>query len=303
MNVRRKRMRTFKRALAIGLTASLLLGCQQAPGHDSSIAEIENLTQRNSQLREKLKTLEPLPAELELLRSELKEAKTEFARSEEERLALRVALRKTEAPSSKPAPATFTDLENCFAREQILELQELGVFGEPAEEFRPNEPISRAEYVTWAFKAYNAIQPDKRIHPAQSDLAAFKDVSADHPSFRYIQGLQDAGFVIGYDETTFKPDRHLSREEFVAIKTSIDGFTRAYGGYNEVPFADREQVSAKYRSCFLKENTNGLPNVRKAFGQIKTFQPQDSMTRAQAAASLWSFGGSWHETYTAEQAL
>lgn len=294
-------MKRTQRSLLTLLVATFV-GCNHQPNPVSTTSSIDLLQKENHELRRQLKALEPMPAELELLQSEYNKLKLEHARSEEQRLALSAALRKKKQ-TDKPELTPFTDLENCFAKEQIRDLQRLGVFQSQSEKFRPHDPISRAEYVTWAFRAYSAIQPSNKIRLAESKMASFSDVPPNHPSYGYIQGLQDAGFVVGYDEKTFRPDRLMSREEFVALKTSIDGFTRAYGGFGQLPFADKYDISKKYHDSFLKERTNGMPNIEKAFGQLKDVRPQQKMTRAEAAASLWSFGGSWHQVHTAAQAL
>src|SRR5579864_2326301 len=139
------------------------------------------------------------------------------------------------APSSPPpatpaapapaAAAAFTDIGGIFAEQTIKDMASLGVFDSTGGEFKPNAPITRAEFVRWLVKANNAYYkdtPDQQIRAAESGTPTFVDMPATNPDFKYIQGMANAGYVIGTDATHFPPDRPITREEMIAIKASRD---------------------------------------------------------------------------------
>jgi hypothetical protein len=82
----------------------------------------------------------------------------------------------TSAPLSK---AAFTDINGADGADAIRQLAFLGVLDNTSGQFRPHDPISRAEYVRWLVRANNAYfttHPEKRIRLAETGQATFLDV-------------------------------------------------------------------------------------------------------------------------------
>lgn len=276
-----------KSSLALSILTALLLvgGCQR---HD----ELDRLRMENARLK----------AELAQLKAEQEE--------------------ESQVTSLSDAAATveFADIEGGFGESAITNLAKLGVFETTTGEFNPSKPITRTEFARWLVRTNNAIwfdQPDKMIREAEGGQASFTDVPPTHPDFRYIQGLANAGIAIGYDETTFKPDQPLTREQAIAIKIGTDkgkiedfesatkNLVRLEPGQlgSAVPdWSDRTQISPQFISAFnsqyyviqtgtnlvLEENLTR--NVERTFGAIKAFKPKTSVTRGEAAVCLSEMG-------------
>ena len=123
-----------------------------------------------------------------------------------------------------------------------------------------------------------------------------------------IHKLEEAGVVIGYDETSFKPDKALSREELIAIKCGLDQGGVAYKNksYNAIElvwhWSDARKVSKRYLDAMYSEDFNSAKNVDRTFGAIKMFKPQQAVTRGEAAICMWRIGDG-HESTTAAEAL
>lgn len=199
-------------------------------------------------------------------------------------------------PAPTGAPMGFTDIKGLFAETAITRMASLEVFDDTGGAFRPHDPITRAEFVRWLVRANNRYfqsKPDKQIRLAEAGESSFTDVQPGHPDYRYIQGMANAGFVIGYDEKTFKPDKFLSREEMIAIKVGPDGALGAQNpSFHDVAgkFSDARSISKKYYKAIFYDTFSPGQNIPRVFGKLKTFNPQKEVTRAEAALCLEQIG-------------
>lgn len=208
-------------------------------------------------------------------------------------------------PQAATSPVSFSDIQGVTGEKEITQLAQAGVFeGLSGNQFNPQQPISRAEFIRWLVRANNAIfakDPGKQVRLAESGASEFPDVSPTHPDFRYIQGMINSGFAVGYDEKNFRPDQPITREEMIAIKSGFDS-----AGVTDTPdaderlnswiptWSDREQISRRfYRaintgySVFYGKN---IKNVERTFGAIKSFKPKQPVTRAEAALCISVIG-------------
>lgn len=172
---------------------------------------------------------------------------------------------------------------------------------------RPNEPITRREFARWLVQANNRFyegQPNRQIRLA-SPLSepAFEDIGQADSDFRTIQGLAEAGLIPSQlssdaetDNPLFRADAPLTRETLIAWKLPLD----VRKGLPTVTvetiqdtwgFQDSTKITPSTLSAIVADYQNGdRANLRRAFGYTLLFQPQKSVTRAEAAAALWYFG-------------
>ncbi|MBA4074448.1 MAG: S-layer protein, partial [Cyanobacteria bacterium PR.023] len=197
-----------------------------------------------------------------------------------------------------PVTKTFSDLGDCPNKELVDDLARLHVFDDLGADFKPYQPITRAEYVTWLCKAYNAIQPGQRqLHLAPQAGPQFKDVSPSHPAYKYIQALAFTGYSIGYLDGTFRPDKPLTREEMIGIKVALDSGKDLppYRSQMECvwKFSDSKQVDERFTGYVHQDFYISGPkgnNIQRAFGKIAAFHPKQAVLRNEAAATLWQEG-------------
>lgn len=204
-------------------------------------------------------------------------------------------------PDAQLAKVAFSDIKGIDGETAIKQLGALAVLETASGKFRPNDPISRAQYIRWLVKANNIYAgilaaPAVRIRLAEKSTPAFVDVPRSSPDFKYIQGMADAGLLVGYDKTHFRPDKHLSREELIAILVQRDlngqpgtdpkTMTSPPSDY----ISDGASVSKAYWGLFHDDRwsyasgSNG--NIPRIFGTIKTLHPQQDATREEAAVAL-----------------
>jgi hypothetical protein len=199
------------------------------------------------------------------------------------------------AAPAQPAAATvaFTDIAGTTAEQTIKDEAALGVFDATTGAFKPAAPITRAEFVRWLVRANNAYykDPTQQIRPAETTDATFVDVPPAHPDFKYIQGMANAGFVIGVDQTHFAPDRPISREEMLAIKIGRDYRGSAAGDPRGLPYTDKMKVSPTYAGAVGgAASVFSTRDIGRVWGSIKTLNPQKPVTRGEAALCLARFG-------------
>jgi S-layer homology domain len=194
----------------------------------------------------------------------------------------------------------FTDIGDAYARQAITDLATLGVIEPATGAFRSNDPITRAEFVGWLVKANNIYYmdtPAQQIRLAEDGQATFVDLSATNPDFKYIQGMANAGYVIGVDKTHFRPDDLLTREQMVGIKASRDlggasSNVTLDGLQTRVDMTDVAQVNKAYWGPLYDDFSTGTSNnVARVYGSLKTFDPRKPVTRGEAALVLSVFGG------------
>jgi hypothetical protein len=197
----------------------------------------------------------------------------------------------TSAPA-KPTGGNYTDIGGTLAHKQIIELAELGVVDPVNGKFRPHDTLTRGDYVRWLVKANNVyFGTDQQIRlPETTSEQTFVDVPSSNPNYRYIQGLADAGFVVGIDATHFAPNRPITREELLAI---YDGRASNGGKYDHVPNLDDSQLGLKDANAISRPYWDAMNwdhwnagNLRRIFGSIGVLHPQQPATREEAVISI-----------------
>ncbi len=206
----------------------------------------------------------------------------------------------------------FTDLDDELSTTPLVrDLATLGLFEKTENnQFNPYDTITRAEYVTWLYKAHNTIAktPAQKIQLAPAFDPGFTDLDKNHPAYKYIASIANAGYSIGYDDKTFKPDQPITREEMLVIKVGIDKGKTMRPETSQMAyvwkFSDSKQVDPRYTGYIHADYYVSNPNIHRCFGKISTLKPQQPVLRHEAAASLWQFGDSANITRTtAEHAL
>jgi len=215
------------------------------------------------------------------------------------------------APAASPTVnVAFTDINGIFAQQAIIDEAKLGVFDSTTGTFDPQASLTRGDFVKWLVKANNAYYQDaseSQIRLAEGGQPTFVDVATTHPDYPYVQALANAGFVIGVDDTHFAPDRDITREEMIAIKVGLDlkGDPYKNTGLADVrqvyPFADVERINKRYYDAIYGDDFDGSKNIPRVFGAMKRFNPQQPVTRAEAALCIDKIGT--YSPRTAERAV
>jgi hypothetical protein len=212
------------------------------------------------------------------------------------------------AAATAAAPA-LTDVSGVNGQAAIEQFAALGVVDPVSGEFHPGAPVLRRDFIRWLVKANNALwadTPAKLVKLADStESSAFSDITLKDPDFPYIQGMQDAGYSVGFPDKTFRPDVALTREQMFAIKNVFDRGSVDPGLQKSLDFArntamppwkDKQSISKTYVAAIATGANGGADSFGLVYGASSLFHPQAAVTRAQAAEALTVIGD--HQFYS-----
>ncbi|WP_284646281.1 S-layer homology domain-containing protein [Paenibacillus silviterrae] len=171
-----------------------------------------------------------------------------------------------------PDPAVnLSDIQGHWAEPAVLQLVKMGaITGYPDHTFKPNERITRAEFVTLIVKASG--------FEAQNGKS-FADTQA-HWAQPAISTASALGIVDGYSEMAFAPEDWITREQMAAIvirAAQIDSAEPV-----SVHFSDSSSISDWAKTPLAAAAAKGLIAGYED-GSVK---PRANATRAEAAAVI-----------------
>ena len=173
-----------------------------------------------------------------------------------------------------PVSTSFTeirDYENHWAKNSIERIMEKGIIsGYPDGSFKPDNPITRAEFFTIVNKAFNFTGLMDRT---------YVDVPVEKWYAKEVSKGAKAGYIKPYGNGTIEPEREIRREEVADIIAKIknlksnakkSNFKDIYEGTTKYPNA----INAMFDCGIIKGYTDG------------TFRPKEKITRAEAVIVL-----------------
>lgn len=170
------------------------------------------------------------------------------------------------------------DYTSHWAAEAITGAMRAGIAaGDPSGDFRPDDAVSRAEFVTFLAKTLRL--------QIWRGAATFTDVDAAAWYYPYVSAAEQYGLVSGYADGSFRPAEPLSRQDAVAI------LCRAYKTplFHEqeilINYSDFRRIAA-YSANYMAYAVSERLLTGYADG---TLRPEQSMTRAEALALINRF--------------
>jgi hypothetical protein len=168
--------------------------------------------------------------------------------------------------------AQLTDIENHWAKEQIKAWVEKGLAkGYEDGTFRPDNNISRAEFMAFVNRAFN--------YQEKADID-YKDVKEDAWYADVIKIAKAAGYISGYQDGTMKPDNPISRQEAAIIIMRILGLVENPAGANG--FRDASSIPAWSKGAVGAVAAAGIMGGYPD----GTFRVANFITRAEAVVTL-----------------
>lgn len=170
------------------------------------------------------------------------------------------------------ADATYTDDNGHWAEEAIENLtKEEIVTGYSDNSFKPEDEITRAEYITMLVRMF---KPTKL-----ADISSYTDVAQDAWYFESIAKAVGMGVVQGDNATTMRPESNITRQEAMLILFRLLKFE---GSKNELTFTDAADVAS-----WAKEGIAALADAKFVNGYLDgSLKPVKNTTRAEAAELL-----------------
>lgn len=155
-----------------------------------------------------------------------------------------------------PITGSFADVEGGkWYSQPIAFMARMGIVnGYPNGTFRPDQPITRAEFAKVAARFDSLDFPENN---------AFVDVPASHWANLYVNSAYEKGWINGYSDGKFEPERNISRAEVMALvnrmtQRKIDdaAFARVVNPYNDITLAHwayRDVIEASMEHDYLRE--------------------------------------------------
>lgn len=165
----------------------------------------------------------------------------------------------------------YGDMANHWATDNVTKWSHRGVVsGVENARFEPNRPITRSEWAALLNRAFQ-IQPGQAV--------SFTDVKKDDWFAPTVTDAVYAGYMKGFEDGSFRPTQVLSREEAAVTVNQL----------LQIPSSDTNKTFKD--SASLHNWSQKAVNAVVAAGIIEgyqngTFQPQKSLTRAEAVTIL-----------------
>jgi parallel beta-helix repeat protein len=178
---------------------------------------------------------------------------------------------------------SFSDIPHHWAADFIQGMVQANlVQGYGDGSFRPDAPITRAQYASLLVKAFD---PEPR-----RDRQVFRDVPADHWAATAIDRACRGGFLSGFPDQTFGPDQGVLRVQ--VLVSLVTGLNLAESGQVSTAdqakvlkfYADRDQIPAYSHLAVAQATQLGLV---VNFPEPKQLHANDAATRAEVVAMVY----------------
>jgi hypothetical protein len=196
------------------------------------------------------------------------------------RKAVPPVITKPKVAQPKVGPIKLSDVpEKYWARPFILALVDRKIFTDFTDsKFRPDEPMTRAELA----RLIQRMSDDKE--PLRKPID-FKDVKDNSPAAPAIDGSVQKGFLKGYPDKAFRPEKEVPRVEVIAaLASGLNLKPSAKASKTLQVYTDRKKVPKWAVSKVAAATEAGIVvNHPKP----TLLQPNKIATRAEVAAMIY----------------
>ncbi|MCR8633428.1 S-layer homology domain-containing protein [Paenibacillus radicis (ex Xue et al. 2023)] len=172
---------------------------------------------------------------------------------------------------------TFLDMEGHWAKADVEQLaSKLLIKGISDTRFAPQNQITRAEF---------AILLVRGLGLTASDTSKFVDIQSSDWFAPAVGAAVKAGLIDGYEDSTFRPNANITREQMAVMITraiALTGKKLDADPARTPSFVDASSISGWAKDAVARSVSMGIMNGVTD----STFAPNDNATRAQAAVML-----------------
>lgn len=183
-----------------------------------------------------------------------------------------------------PAPAVaqsinFSDVSSSYwAASFIQELAQRDVIaGFPDGTFRPNDPVTRAQFAAMVRKAFNK----NKIRNAVN----FVDLSSTYWAYSAIREAYEMGFLSGYPGNVFRPTQNIPREQVLVSLANGLNYTASSSVATDLQvYNDASSISSYARNSIAAATEK---SIVVNYPTLQTLNPTRNATRAEVAAFIY----------------
>jgi hypothetical protein len=186
------------------------------------------------------------------------------------------------------AQAQFTDVPSGhWAREFVTSLASRNIIaGFPDGTFRPDEPVTRAQYAAMLRNAFR--------HSSVRGATNFVDVPTNYWAATAIREADMMGFLSGYPGNVFRPDQNIPRAQ--VLVSLANGLNYTANNPNSIQiYRDAAQIP-DYGIASLAAATEQRLVVN--YPDVQVLRPNQTATRADVAAFIYQALASQNQVAT-----
>lgn len=189
--------------------------------------------------------------------------------------------------ATRPIDKTFTDISQAqWAEKAVYALVDMGVInGYPDRTFKPNNPITRAEFAKIIVTASGRyVEKDKATY-----VSKFTDVLTTDWHYPYVSAALKFGFITGRSETIFDPNSNITRADLcLIVYRYIKSLNPEFKAKADTPvtFVDSSLVPSWTQEAVTALWSNGIATVRDTVNN--KFEPTLPATRAECAQIVYN---------------
>jgi len=188
------------------------------------------------------------------------------------------SLSPSPSPTPVPVAPAFSDIAGHWAEDIILaSAREQWLHGYPDGTFRPDDPITRAEFAVMLMQFRGPQTAEVELPFADEERVG------DWARAAIAQAVQ-LGILEGYPDGTFRPDQAITRAEIAKMIVGL--YAMEPDGSGVAGFADDDQVPAWAEPAIRFARERHLMEGRDG----NRFVPNDYATRAEAVAVISRLG-------------
>ena len=173
---------------------------------------------------------------------------------------------------------SFGDLTAAeWAREAVEALAEKGVVsGKSENEFAPNDPVTREEFLAMAMRAFGLM--------VDSAACEFSDVPENAWYYKAVASAYKRGITSGVSESVFGAGAKITRQDMCTIACkAADAAGINIGSESALNFADNDMIAE-----YAKESVGRMSGSGIVKGMDENrFEPLENATRAAAARIIY----------------
>ncbi len=166
----------------------------------------------------------------------------------------------------------YDDIKGHWAQSRIQSwLEQDLAYGYPDNTFRPDNKVTRAEFVSFMNRAFGV--------PQTLQTPGFADVDEEDWYYENVSAAVQEGLITGYPDNTFRPDHPITREEAAVIVNRLINLEDLDPVGAFVDEGDISNWAARaVDAVSAAEIMTGYPD--------KTFRPGNPITRAETVSTL-----------------
>ncbi len=182
----------------------------------------------------------------------------------------------------------FSDVPtNHWARQFITSLASRGVIaGFPDGSFRPDEPVTRAQYAAMVRQAFS--------RSSVRNATSFVDVPPNYWAAAAIREADMMGFLSGYPGNSFQPDQNIPRAQ--VLVSLANGLNYTASNRDSVRVYRDAATIPDYAVASLAAATERRLVVN--YPDVQALQPNQTATRADVAAFIYQALASQNQVAT-----